>query len=219
MKVSASRSPAKTLAFLGPSLPNVNQGDFPLITFANPIKRGDLYRNAEFETYLIIDGEFDQSLSISPKEILAAICAGKRVIGGSSMGALRASELSEFGMKGVGWVYNYFMGSAIRNDADVALLFLPKLNVALTVPHVNVEYWLFSMRHMLSPKQERAVRNISRRIFFADRTEERLMQQIKTCLGSQQFDCLFPQSSIRPRMPDIKAKDARLVLTEFQPLN
>ena len=57
------------------------------------------------DAILIVDGEFGQSLSVWHKEILHALHRGIRVVGASSMGALRAAELDRFGMEGVGEIY------------------------------------------------------------------------------------------------------------------
>ena len=99
------------------------------------------------DVIVILDGEFGQSLSVSPKEILAVLERGKTVIGASSMGALRASELDRHGMIGIGWVYEHFRRSAVRRDADVALVYAPFDFKPMTVPMVDVEYW---MEHALA---------------------------------------------------------------------
>jgi hypothetical protein len=48
----------------------------------------------------IIDGEFYQSLAVSPKEILPLLDSGVKVYGASSMSALRAVELCKYGRSG-----------------------------------------------------------------------------------------------------------------------
>lgn len=79
------------------------------------LKRGDLENAADdHDVIVILDGEFGQSRSVSPKEILGVLDGGKTVVGAASMGALRASELDRYGMIGVGWVYDYFRRSIIR---------------------------------------------------------------------------------------------------------
>ena len=78
-------------------------------------------------------------MSVSPKEILAVLGSGKTVIGAASMGALRASELDRYGMIGVGWVYDRFRTSAVRNDADVALVYSPFDFKPMTVPMVDLD--------------------------------------------------------------------------------
>jgi TfuA protein len=61
-----------------------------LIRFAVAI----LERFEHFDRFLILDGEFAQNLSVSPKEILRLLDAGKEVVGAASMGALRVSYRS-----------------------------------------------------------------------------------------------------------------------------
>src|SRR5205085_3445459 len=92
---------------------------------APPIKRGDLAAVSDYDIIVIVDGEFGQTDSVSPKEILEIIGRGKTVVGAASMGALRASELDRSGMIGVGWVYEYFRRCAVRRDAAVALVYSP----------------------------------------------------------------------------------------------
>ena len=111
-------------------------------THAPPIKRGDLAAAGDHDVFVILDGEFGQNMSVTPKEILAVLERGKTVIGASSMGALRASELDRSGMIGVGWVYDYFRRCAVRRDADVALVYSPFDFKPMTVPMVDLEYWM-----------------------------------------------------------------------------
>jgi TfuA protein len=78
---------------------------------------------------------------VSPKEILTALPAGKTVIGASSMGVLRASEMDFCGMIGVGWVYEHFASASIRRDDDVALAYSPIDLSPITIPRIDIEYW------------------------------------------------------------------------------
>ncbi len=132
----------KTIVFSGPSIAEAEVHRLAACTHAPPVKRGDLAGASEYDVFVIIDGEFGQNLSVTPKEILAVLANGKTVIGASSMGALRASELDRSGMIGVGWVYQYFRRSAVRRDSDVALVYSPFDFKPITVPIVDLEYWM-----------------------------------------------------------------------------
>src|SRR3979409_72773 len=112
----------KIIVFSGPSMAEAEVHRLAACTHAPPIKRGDLDTNKDCEVFVILDGEFGQNMSVSPKEILAVLEKGKTVIGASSMGALRASELDRSGMIGVGWVYDYFPRCAVRREGGVALV-------------------------------------------------------------------------------------------------
>ena len=127
----------KTIVFSGPSIAEAEVHRLAACTHAPPIKRGDLAAAGDYDVFVILDGEFGQNMSVSPKEILAVLERGKTVIGASSMGALRASELDRSGMIGVGWVYDYFRRCAVRRDADVALVYSPFDFKPMTVPMVD----------------------------------------------------------------------------------
>lgn len=71
---------------------------------------------------LIIDGLFYSTLSVRHKEIIYAMKQGIPVFGTSSMGALRAAELDDYGMVGIGKVYDYFSSNHITSDDEVAIV-------------------------------------------------------------------------------------------------
>src|SRR3979490_2921209 len=104
----------KTIAFFGPSITEAEVRRLAAVTHAPPIKRGDLAAVDDYDVIVILDGEFGQNMSVSPKEILSLLERGKTVIGASSMGALRASELDRSGMIGVGGVSDSFRPCAGR---------------------------------------------------------------------------------------------------------
>ena len=84
-------------------------GPFPV--YLPPIKQGDLLkalRDHQPSTVVIIDGYFEQVPSVWHKEILWALKQGVTVIGAASMGALRAAELQQFGMLGVGKIFEAY---------------------------------------------------------------------------------------------------------------
>jgi hypothetical protein len=96
----------RAAVFVGPGLTeeDMSEIDTDLIDLHPPIRRGDLRdaMDAGYRIIAIIDGEFYQNLAVSPKEILVGLRDGRHIIGGSSMGALRAAEMDVYGMEGVG---------------------------------------------------------------------------------------------------------------------
>jgi hypothetical protein len=107
-----------------------------------PIRRGDLHSVSEEDVSIvsIIDGDFYQSLAVSPKEVLAVMRRGVTVVGGASMGALRAAELSPYGMIGVGTIFRWYRTGRVTRDDDVAIMYASQAPEyrTLTVPMVNV---------------------------------------------------------------------------------
>jgi len=114
----------KIVVFAGPTLRAEDREALPAATFSGPAACGDVARAARepFDAIAIIDGYFHQRLSVWHKEILWALAHGLRVYGAASMGALRAAELSDFGMVGVGRVFEWFRDGVLEDDDEVAIV-------------------------------------------------------------------------------------------------
>ncbi|NLP96247.1 hypothetical protein HGO75_07940 [Mycobacterium tuberculosis] len=74
------------------------------------------------DTLLIVDGLFFQQPSVRHKELLTLMADGVRVVGSSSMGALRAAELHPFGMEGYGWVFESYRDGVLEADDEVGVV-------------------------------------------------------------------------------------------------
>jgi hypothetical protein len=198
----------KTIVFAGPSLAGAGLPGPSNAVLAPPIKRGDLAAVGAYDVIVILDGEFGQSDSVSPKEILAVLDSGKTVIGAASMGALRASELDGAGMIGVGWVYDYFRRQAVRRDADVALAYSLFDFAPMTVPVVDVEYWMERAlaAGLIGGKERTLVLKAARKIFFAERTVDRLLDSLRQVIGDRTLQSLLALSD--GEIPNIKSIDA-----------
>jgi hypothetical protein len=131
------------LVFLGPSLAPALRPALRNTRWLPPIKRGDLKRLegeglAPPTRIAIIDGEFAQSLAVSPRELLDALKKGFQLFGSSSMGALRAAELHTLGMQGVGRIFELYRDNLVVADDEVAIVFDPDSHRALSEPLVNI---------------------------------------------------------------------------------
>lgn len=202
----------KTIIFAGPSISHQQLAELTRADVAPPIRRGDIDRFFGYDVFMILDGEFGQNLSVSPKEILSALKAGKTVIGASSMGALRASELDSCGMIGVGWVYEHFASASIRRDDDVALAYSPVDLSPLTIPIIDIEYWttLLIEKNVISVSEKKIICRTARRIFYSDRTERILMRELERTIGLNRLQYLLAHTS--GVVPNIKHLDARRAL-------
>ena len=92
-----------------------------------PVAQGDVYRAALSRPRAIgiIDGYFSGAPSVWHKEILWAMSEGVPVFGAASMGALRAAELHEFGMRGIGRIFEAFRDGVLEDDDEVAVVHGP----------------------------------------------------------------------------------------------
>lgn len=170
----------EVVVFLGPSLPEARARMILEADYRPPAKRGDLLQAAREGAQIIclIDGVFFQECSVAHREVLQALDAGCRVLGASSMGALRASELDIYGMEGVGEIYRLYKSGELISDDEVALIFDPINFEPMSEPLVNI-------RHNLSTALEMGVIDADLRdrlflaataLYFPDRTYERIIE-------------------------------------------
>ncbi|MCV7199627.1 TfuA-like protein [Mycobacterium angelicum] len=108
--------------------PTISAGDIhtvvPDAEVVPPISFGDALRYGlePGDTLLIIDGLFFQHAPVRHKELLTLLDGGIRVVGSSSMGALRAAELHPFGMEGYGWVFESYRDGLLNADDEVGMV-------------------------------------------------------------------------------------------------
>ncbi|MBF0516261.1 MAG: hypothetical protein HQK97_03945 [Nitrospirae bacterium] len=134
----------KSIIFLGPTMTlEEAKAIVPEAIYLPPVEQASLL--SAVTTYRpdvigIIDGLFGQSLSVWHKEILYALQRGIMVYGSSSMGALRAAETSDFGMVGVGEIYEMYASGQLNDDDEVALIHSSKEDGyrSLSEPMVNI---------------------------------------------------------------------------------
>lgn len=113
------------VVFLGPTM-TVNDAReiLPEAIYLPPAQQGDIISailRFEPAAVALIDGGFLHSLAVWHKEILWALDQGIAVLGASSMGALRAAECHEFGMVGVGRIYEDYASGDLVADDEVAI--------------------------------------------------------------------------------------------------
>ena len=134
----------KIIVFLGPSLDVTSAKRILPVEYRPPAKRGDLIAAAREGAAIIglIDGVFHQESAVAHREILAALKGGIRVIGSSSMGALRAAEMDTLGMVGIGEIYRMYKSGELISDDEVALVFDPVSGMSLSEPLINLRFTL-----------------------------------------------------------------------------
>lgn len=138
----------KIIIYTGLSLPFdeareiLDSHDDVEVIYKRPIKRGDLGHDIKENPDIIgiIDGVFHQNSSVGHKEILNVLDKGVTVVGASSMGALRASEMDSLGMIGIGYVYEQYATGKVASDDDVAVMLDSDTLEALSEPLINMDY-------------------------------------------------------------------------------
>ncbi|MFA5267444.1 MAG: TfuA-related McrA-glycine thioamidation protein [Methanoregula sp.] len=169
----------RIIVFLGPSLEREAAEKILPAEYLPPAKRGDLLRAAQDGAEIIglIDGVFHQESAVAHREILAAIKKGVRVVGASSMGALRAAEMDTLGMTGIGEVYRMYKSGELISDDEVALVFDPETGLSLSEPLVNIRFTLreAEQQGIISAQDHAALFTAARSVFYPQRTYGRIV--------------------------------------------
>lgn len=180
-----------------------------------PARCGDLVRLLDSESLprnslaslvLLVDGVYERVPALWHKEIIAVLAAGGRVIGCSSMGALRAVECAPWGAQPTGLIAEEYSNGVRTSDADVAVAHAGQEDGyrALSVPLVDVDAAsdLARERGILDSQQAADLRAKARAMFYARRTWPRML------------DTLDPRAAHRLHeeiiaLPGRKEQDAR----------
>ena len=183
-----------------------------------PIKRGDLsnlvQQRDDIKIIGIIDGVFHQSPAVAHKEILQAIQKDIIVVGGASMGALRACELYPYGMKGVGSIFNDYKNNVIDSDDDVAVSFNPETYQQMSESWINMKY-NFQMAkdaEIICDEEKDELLEISKNTYYPKRSFEYTIK--KSSLSTQKQEKLLEY--IKDKDFDVKYEDAKKVLLEVK---
>ena len=125
MKDSTDHSqPCPTVVFSGPTVTRDEVLEhLPGAMVLPPAGCGDVLRACRLKPkrILMIDGFFQFRPAPWHKEILAALEWGVEVWGSSSMGALRAAELWQFGMEGHGLIFEQYKDGTLEGDDEVTI--------------------------------------------------------------------------------------------------
>lgn len=204
----------ETIVFVGPTLSASEVTErLPGATVVGPVAVGDVLalvrRRARPARIAIVDGYFERMAAVWHKEILVALEAGIEVLGAASMGALRAAELSAFGMLGIGGIARDFARGTLVADDEVAVAHLPAEYGyrATSDALVNLRHGI-ARAPGLSATVRRQLVELARAPFYRDRSWERLLADARGAgLPARPLAALA-----RWPKPDRKAADARLLL-------
>lgn len=172
----------KTVAvFLGPSLRKSDARSLVDADYYPPARKGDVYRimASGVKTIILIDGVFHGTPAVWQHELLDAMEEGIRVVGASSMGALRAAELRDFGMIGHGKVFEWYRDGVIDGDDEVALLHAPEEFdfQPLSEPLVNIRSTLGKAveDRCLAAGQAEELIAYAKQLYYPDRSYPQLL--------------------------------------------
>ncbi|GAA3092453.1 TfuA-like protein [Streptosporangium carneum] len=206
--------------FSGPTLdPGEARRSQPNVVAHGPVKHGDLFDPAigRDDAVLIVDGLFHQSRALRHKEILHVLHRGVGVYGASSIGALRAVELRDHGMAGLGEVYLQYARGEIEGDDEVAVAQSPSGDQrALSVPMVNVRAMLRRAveEGVLADPAARRHAELFRAIYYPQRTLVTMREVSQQAEGAAFVDWLTGRLREDPHFCDLKRADALLAIDQ-----
>jgi hypothetical protein len=193
---------SRPVVYLGPTLPVEEARAILDADYRGPVEQGDVHRalldrEDPPPAIGIVDGFWGSVPTVWHLELMYAMSLGIRCYGAGSLGALRAAELAEVGMVGVGLVYEAFRTGRLEDDDEVA------------VAHAGVED---GYRPLSAPMVDlRATVAAAVRAGTIDAVRA---DKIVTAAKTRHFaDRVWPYSL--PRV-SIKAEDARALLARMR---
>ncbi|HEY7957095.1 MAG TPA: TfuA-like protein [Polyangia bacterium] len=220
--MTSSDARPSTYVFLGPSLPlDEARAILPSAIYLPPVAMGDMFRliRKKPKVVAIIDGFFEQVPSVWHKEILFAMESGARVLGASSMGALRAAELHPFGMEGVGKIFEAFRSGEIEDDDEVAVVHGPAADGyrCLSEAMVNVRDALerAEREEAISAQTRESLTAIAKSIFYPERSWDAILSAGADAeLPAPELERL--RGFVRRVRPNLKRDDAVALLERLR---
>ncbi|OCP04852.1 MULTISPECIES: TfuA-like protein [unclassified Ensifer] len=200
------------VVFLGPTLSAAEARKQLDAIYLPPAGQGDVVR-AVLEhapsVIAIIDGEFAQRPAVRHKEILWAMAKGIRVFGASSMGAVRAAELCDYGMAGHGFVFRWYRRTRLADDADVAVAMAPPElgSRALTDALIDIRLTLKQSERLgIITRELRALlEETARSLHFSERTYHNIFSRSENNKNTIEIDKLrnhLESSSVQQKKSD-----------------
>ncbi len=174
----------KPVVFAGPSIVGLSKAILDHVDLRPPAATGDVLGAVigGAKAIGLIDGIFDGGSSVWHKEILAALYRGVRVLGSSSMGALRAAECHRYGMSGIGRIFEDYRDGIRTADSDVAILHAPpELGFyPITLALVDAEVTLLEIRRQNVVDQDviTALATTARAMSFRERSWPEIVARI-----------------------------------------
>ena len=205
----------KPIVYLGPTLNRAEAIKILDADYRDPAKKGDflmLSRDSDEKKYVgFVDGVFLHDYPPSPIEVYhLATRKNIKLIGASSLGALRAVELEKFGMKGIGKIFQLYKNGIINADDEVAVTFVQENNILQSEAMIDIRFNLFLAykKGVITNQTKKRFAKIAKNIYFPFRNYADILK-----LTQQQFPSIHNElesfrSYILKNRDSLKARDA-----------
>jgi hypothetical protein len=187
---------SKPIIFVGPSLSLQKARKIFDADYRGPAKKGDLLvlsasslvslKNQPNAINFVglIDGLFLQDYPPTPIEVFQLL-SNKNfcVVGGASIGALRAVELEKFGMVGIGKVFELFKSGTTNADDEVAVTFHPGNGVSIqSEAMIDIRFNLFiaHKKNIITKHTKHIIAKAAKSIYFPYRNYSNVIEETRT---------------------------------------
>ncbi len=210
----------RPIIFLGPSLSIEKAAGILDADYRKPAKKGDFLQLLFKETKFVglIDGFFLQDYPPTPIEIYNLLRKkGTKVYGSSSLGALRAVELSKYGMIGVGKIFNMFKKGILDADDEVAVTFTDYSNYK-SEALIDIRYNLFLAQKMgiIDEGIKKIILRVSKQTYFPYRTYGDILDKCKQMHPEINSQVEKFRDHIQTNRKSLKEDDAVLLLKRIK---
>lgn len=209
---------SKPVVFLGPTMPIEKAKEILDAEYKSPAKKGDFLRliTSNIRIVGLIDGYFLQDYPPTPIEVYNLLRKkGVTVYGSSSLGALRAVELKNFGMIGIGKIFELFSNGVIDSDDEVAVTFTDYLQYK-SEALIDIRYNLFLARkkNIIDNQTKKNILYMAKKTYFPYRTYDNIIDQSMRTFPLNKKQIENFQEYIKKNKKSLKEKDAiKLLLT------
>lgn len=187
---------SKPIIFVGPSLSLQKARKIFDADYRGPAKKGDLLvlsasslislknRPNAINFVGLIDGLFLQDYPPTPIEVFQLLSNKNfRVVGGASIGALRAVELEKFGMVGIGKIFELFKNGTTNADDEVAVTFHPSDGVSIqSEAMIDIRFNLFiaHKKNIITKRTKHIIAKTAKSIYFPYRNYSNVIEETRT---------------------------------------
>ena len=187
-------SVGRPIIFIGPSLNHDKARKIFQADYRAPAKKGDLimlltsYSNSTEEPNStnfvgLVDGLFLQDYPPTPIEVYQLLSNKNfHVVGGASIGALRAIELEKFGMIGIGKIFELFRNGATDADDEVAVTYQQGAGGDIqSEAMIDIRFNLFvaCRKQIITDRVKRAIAKTAKSIYFPYRNYTHVLEQTR----------------------------------------
>jgi hypothetical protein len=205
----------RPVVFLGPTLSRCEAVQFLKAEYLPPVRKGSLDKLTAGRLVAIIDGELPPGALIPDSEVRDALRRGLVLYGAASVGAYHASRLVSLNMRGAGWVYEQYRANRISSFDEISVLYDPLSLQALSIPLVNVRFWLNKLVDATIITSSDACWAMKKACLLD--MHDRDFAGVKACLQRHlSHELVQKELAEISNFPDIKAVDARKLLQLMQ---